>query len=168
MDIETFAYRYPELTGTAIVTEAHTMWERSPDGHHVERVQHHLDLWTALVESLGGDVESAMTYVLDSPESGQETALQKCGVRPTRVVVYQLDRAYGGPEEGGWWFDTGTVELDREIGADEDLEALRTQMELEYPNRNRSGSMAYRGGDYAVQFGYRPGADYPAQRPHFE
>lgn len=23
------------------------------------------------------------------------------------VAVYLIDRAYGGPEEGGWWFDTG-------------------------------------------------------------
>lgn len=23
------------------------------------------------------------------------------------VTVYETDRAYGGPEEGGWWFDFG-------------------------------------------------------------
>lgn len=23
------------------------------------------------------------------------------------VAVYLADRAYGGPEEGGWWFDSG-------------------------------------------------------------
>ena len=22
-------------------------------------------------------------------------------------TVYLIDRAYGGPEEGGWWYDTG-------------------------------------------------------------
>ncbi|QPI75516.1 hypothetical protein [Sphingobium sp. Cam5-1] len=25
------------------------------------------------------------------------------------VALYEIDRAYGGPEEGGWWFDTGTL-----------------------------------------------------------
>lgn len=25
------------------------------------------------------------------------------------VNVYELDRHYGGPEEGGWWFTSGTV-----------------------------------------------------------
>lgn len=24
------------------------------------------------------------------------------------VNVYEVGRAYGGPEEGGWWFDTGS------------------------------------------------------------
>src|SRR5262245_19657920 len=23
------------------------------------------------------------------------------------INVYERDRAYGGPEEGGWWYDTG-------------------------------------------------------------
>lgn len=26
------------------------------------------------------------------------------------VSVYSVDRAYGGPEEGGWWYDTGQLE----------------------------------------------------------
>ncbi len=25
----------------------------------------------------------------------------------TTVAVFLVDRAYGGPEEGGWWYDTG-------------------------------------------------------------
>lgn len=25
------------------------------------------------------------------------------------VAVYMCDRAYGGPEEGGWWYDTGEL-----------------------------------------------------------
>jgi len=25
------------------------------------------------------------------------------------VAVYLCDQAYGGPEEGGWWYDVGTL-----------------------------------------------------------
>lgn len=25
------------------------------------------------------------------------------------VAVYETDRAYGGPEEGGWWYDCGVL-----------------------------------------------------------
>lgn len=25
------------------------------------------------------------------------------------VAVYRQDRLYGGPEEGGWWYDTGDL-----------------------------------------------------------
>ena len=26
----------------------------------------------------------------------------------TILAFYDIDREYGGPEEGGWWYDTGT------------------------------------------------------------
>jgi len=25
------------------------------------------------------------------------------------LAIYAIDRAYGGPEEGGWWYDTGEL-----------------------------------------------------------
>lgn len=25
------------------------------------------------------------------------------------LAIYEIDRAYGGPEEGGWWYDTGEL-----------------------------------------------------------
>ncbi|CAG0982501.1 hypothetical protein RHIZO_01814 [Rhizobiaceae bacterium] len=25
------------------------------------------------------------------------------------LAFYEIDRAYGGPEEGGWWYDTGRL-----------------------------------------------------------
>ena len=25
------------------------------------------------------------------------------------VALYEVDRAFGGPEEGGWWYDTGEL-----------------------------------------------------------
>ena len=28
------------------------------------------------------------------------------------VAVYLCDRAYGGPEEGGWYYDTGEISLE--------------------------------------------------------
>ncbi len=36
--------------------------------------------------------------------------LQKRGLWPHHhhINLYEIDRRYGGPEEGGWWFDTGT------------------------------------------------------------
>lgn len=24
------------------------------------------------------------------------------------LAFYEIDRIYGGPEEGGWWYDSGT------------------------------------------------------------
>lgn len=28
---------------------------------------------------------------------------------PVYVAIYEVERCYGGPEEGGWWYDRGTV-----------------------------------------------------------
>src|SRR3546814_13624429 len=25
------------------------------------------------------------------------------------IALYEIDRAYGGPEEGNWWYDTGAL-----------------------------------------------------------
>ena len=31
------------------------------------------------------------------------------------VAVYMVDRAYGGPEEGGWWYDCGELITDADL-----------------------------------------------------
>lgn len=31
------------------------------------------------------------------------------------VAIYDVNRAYGGPEEGGWWYDTGDLVIDPDI-----------------------------------------------------
>ena len=31
------------------------------------------------------------------------------------VAIYETNRAYGGPEEGGWWFDCGVPSTDPEL-----------------------------------------------------
>lgn len=37
------------------------------------------------------------------------------------VAVYQRGREYGGPEEGGWWYDTGSLTEHRKIRVYEDF-----------------------------------------------
>ena len=33
------------------------------------------------------------------------------GPGPFTVCLFEYDRAYGGSEEGGWWYETGTPEV---------------------------------------------------------
>jgi hypothetical protein len=56
------------------------------------------------------------------------------------VAVFFTDRAYGGPEEGGWWDDTGRVDPQSircyEAG---DFPAMQSYIELlrmRYPEKN--------------------------------
>lgn len=86
------------------------------------------------------------------------------------VNIYQLDRVCGGPEEGGWWFDTGTVELsivcDSEESAQERAEMLREVFEN---HGNRYSVIYYRKpSDYDVDIDDKPGADWPVESPRYE
>jgi hypothetical protein len=43
-------------------------------------------------------------------EEQEEAERERYRQRGTYVVaVYAMDRCYGGPEEGGWWYDAGTL-----------------------------------------------------------
>ncbi len=98
-------------------------------------------------------------------------------VRTTYVVAaYEIDRAYGGPEEGGWWFDTGElIRVLRVFKNDEKAYAFcrRANGKLAYieeRNGTRSvDSVIYDGGRISVQVfeGTAP-ESYPAERPFYE
>lgn len=83
-------------------------------------------------------------------------------VKTYGVAVYELDRYYGGPEEGGWWYNGGTL-VHEEIGyPDEDSASARVK-ELESGEFRTTGdlySVVYRGGAYDVRL-IRPGVAVP-------
>lgn len=88
----------------------------------------------------------------------------------TFVNVYEVDRIYGGPEEGGWYYDAGTVVISRQVPETE-AEAVAEQLRQEYPvgtGRSASYSVLYCGGDYRVYISGEPGRDYPEVTPHYE
>lgn len=89
------------------------------------------------------------------------------------VNEYELNRGYGGPEEGGWWFDTGRFV--RCHGVFKSLDDARRLAGL-----LRDGEIAEkRAGCYPpgsvlcagwpeVLVEDHPGRDYPRRRPHYE
>lgn len=88
--------------------------------------------------------------------------------RPARwwsVGLYEIGRAYGGPEEGGWWYDVGTLTdpwtvrgFDTEVAAREYLDHL-------WAHRRELC------GDYRIEpRGFTeslPVLGFPARRPHY-
>lgn len=48
---------------------------------------------------------------MSAPDFMEETTANENQARPKAflVGVYLVDRAYGGPEEGGWWYDCGEL-----------------------------------------------------------
>lgn len=102
--------------------------------------------------------------------------------KPTlwHVNVYERDREYGGPEEGGWWYDTGTyqphmsVTFDRASYTPEQVNehardiAERLNREADEAQVPGVGCTNYRGGRYLVQTDGKPGRDFPETLPHYE
>lgn len=90
------------------------------------------------------------------------------------LAIYEVDRAWGGPEEGGWWYDCG--QLARVIAVVSDEQRARTICEranrlLQRLQRCKRpvDSVAYAGGRHAVITFERIAPEFfPAQRPHYE
>lgn len=91
------------------------------------------------------------------------------------IAVYEVDRCYGGPEEGGWWYDTGELKKILGVKRDED-EAYATARRLNaWLDRLQSGdyrknvnSVCYSGGALSVSV-YEDVAPayYPKERPYY-
>jgi len=89
------------------------------------------------------------------------------------LAFYEIDREYGGPEEGGWYFDSGTFV--RAIGLYFDDESAvramrRANRLLERLQRHRPSveSVLYDGGRHrAYTFTGLPPERFPADRPRY-
>lgn len=91
----------------------------------------------------------------------------------TFVNVYIRDRAYGGPEEGGWWYDTC-------YPIEEDCQQYRTkqraltayeEMKKKYDEENEGRppiSSVISRGIYEVRLEAYPAEGWPKSRPHYE
>lgn len=95
--------------------------------------------------------------------------------------IYLHDRAYGGPEEGGWWYDTYSPidgdsdwdadpprhgHFDSEEYASKAMEAILVWCNDQNSRRRLSNSMASEGHFVAVLESW-PAEYSPARRPHY-
>jgi len=92
------------------------------------------------------------------------------------VTLFMSDRAYGGPEGGGWWFDCGQREKNRRVFVFHDEEqayafARRYNDRLrKWPNKNRRdiNSVLCEGIYTAEVFENSLPDYYPTERPYYE
>jgi len=83
------------------------------------------------------------------------------------VNVYEITRCYGGPEEGGWWYDTGVTLISEEVSNMEEAYNRRLELLEDYPRTDRRYSVLG-GDDYDILIEDTPGEDFPAYRPRYE
>lgn len=82
------------------------------------------------------------------------------------VNVYELSRDYGGPEEGGWYYDSGFPVLSIETMA-EYADAIVEMLREEFPNYgNRYSVIHYsKPSDYTVYVESHPAAEWSDYSP---
>ena len=89
------------------------------------------------------------------------------------VSFYEMDREYGGPEEGGWWFNTGQFVRSFKVAKTEE-EAItvcrRANRLLTRLRRGQSDiySMGYGGGEHRAMIHEDAApASFPTERPYY-
>ncbi|UCC74155.1 MAG: hypothetical protein JSV86_06230 [Gemmatimonadota bacterium] len=87
------------------------------------------------------------------------------------VNVYLVDQAYGGPEEGGWWYDWGVphVSIPEECpGGIYTMQKL-WQAWCDKENDARPDYCSVHGqGEYRVSVEDEPARAWPSERPFYE
>jgi hypothetical protein len=85
------------------------------------------------------------------------------------INVYEMDRHYGGPEEGGWWYDSGTLVQTRKVRGRQRAVRIATLLRCSIPvPQHPLWSVLYAGGQYSISIDRLPGKSFPTTRPHYE
>lgn len=96
-------------------------------------------------------------------------------MKPSYIVsVFECNREYGGPEEGGWWYDTGVLVKTIRVFHNED-EAIsfsnRMQRLLDKTlnkDRHDIGSVLCEGWYTSLIYENASPRSFPLVRPHYE
>lgn len=75
------------------------------------------------------------------------------------VNAYIVTRHYGGPEEGGWWFNAGEPLASVPVSDNGDPEVIREDLRVKFADLNREVAV-YIEEEFATYF--------PKERPHYE
>lgn len=87
------------------------------------------------------------------------------------VNAYAVSRHYGGPEEGGWWYDAGSPLSSIAVYTDADEVAAKAlllkTLGPEYEHQ-RSRYSVIGEDDLEIYTEEKPAAAWPTERPHYE
>lgn len=90
------------------------------------------------------------------------------GTQTYFVTVYEAGQGYGGPEEGGWWFDVGDPIRHYACRSYDEAVQLRDELrEEEFPYTRKRYSVLG-GDDWDISIDLVPGRAYPDRKPHYE
>ncbi len=86
---------------------------------------------------------------------------------------YEIDRAYGGPQEGGWWYDTGRFvkchgRFPTQDEADKARDGLQNYLAEKREGLHEPSSVLSEGEWPELYVEDHEGRDYPQHRPFYE
>jgi len=85
------------------------------------------------------------------------------------VNAYVVTRHYGGPEEGGWWFNAGEPVASVPVEEGHDAEPIRESLRGKFADLNRGNIYSVLGGEEVQVFIEDHFAEhFPRERPHYE
>lgn len=79
------------------------------------------------------------------------------------VNVYEIARCYGGPEEGGWYYDCGDVVESFPVKRGKQAKRLQRQLQ-----KDCKKIIGRRRANCEVVIEKNPGSEFPKRRPHYE
>lgn len=108
----------------------------------------------------------------DQAREQRKEAAARGEVLPFYVVCYGITRHYGGPEEGGWYYDWLRIVEVRKCWSAKDGVRVVHELREEYanPNRNWDRFSVLGGEDYYVRPYANPDCfpEEDRERPHYE
>ena len=88
------------------------------------------------------------------------------------VALYLIDKAYGGPAEGGWWYEYGILQYKLAVEGAEEVEtawaALQEIADIENEKRNSDIGQTNSDGRYEVLRYDNEPLNFPSEKPHYE
>lgn len=125
------------------------------------------------------DIARESFFARDNPDSkgygfqGEQTFREYYGMIPGRVFInaYAVTQGYGGPEEGGWWYEIREPVASMPVHDPTNIETvaklLDAYLESEYGDRREYYSAAG-GEDGSLVCEDHPAKAEPETRPHYE
>jgi len=92
-------------------------------------------------------------------------------IGPFYVNTYLVERCYGGPEEGGWWYDCGEPMDSRLCDSYEEMLKVREEMEKKCQEENKGRPPIYSvlsNGELRVATENHFAEKWPQGRPLYE
>jgi len=88
------------------------------------------------------------------------------------INAYEVTLGYGGPEEGGWWYDIGlplgSIPVTSQEEEADARQLLAQRLAPMFEGRRRKSSVAADAADLVICIEDEVAAPYPRERPHYE